>query len=241
MMDLYFNPDYAKIYEDIEGKSDTFRFECEHGAIQNTFILRPVKWKVDGETYYDIATPYGYGGPVALECSNIEALMGAYREAFTKYCLDRNIVCEFVRFHLFDNRDVREHWYGETEALLDNVVVDTKGRFDDIWSNYDRKVRKNVNQAAKNGLHLLIERNPDHLDDFLRIYYKTMDRNGAKEYYYFSRKYFEDLARLLPENHIYFHAAKDGTIVSTEPCAVLGKVRLLIPGRHRRGVLFDET
>lgn len=217
MTDLYFNPEYAKVYADIDGKSETFTFECEHGKITNTFILREIKWKLDGQTYYDIVTPYGYGGPLAENVTDIDALMTAYKTAFTEYCKEKHIICEFIRFHLFDNVDVREHYYGETLHLLDNVVVDTTGDFEEhIWKRYEHKVRKNVNKAIKNELEIVIENNLDHLDGFLDIYNSTMDRNNADSYYYFGQKYFEDIAKFLPNNFMYFHVFKDGKIASTE-------------------------
>ena len=217
MIDLYFNPNYAKVYKDIDGDSDTFVFECEYGKVTNTFILRKVQWVIDGQTYYDIVTPYGYGGPKTENVKDIKKLMEAYKVAFAEYCKQKNIICEFIRFHLFDNVDVRENYYGETLHLLDNVVVDTTGDFDQkIWMSYEHKVRKNVKKALKNDLKIVIENNLDHLDGFLDIYNDTMDRNNAEEYYYFGRKYFEDIARLLPDNFMYFHVFKDGKIASTE-------------------------
>lgn len=217
MTDLYFNPNYAKVYKDIDGDSDTFVFECEYGKITNTFILRKVQWEVEGQTYYDIVTPYGYGGPKTENVTDIKKLMEEYKKAFAAYCKEKNIVCEFIRFHLFDNVDVRENYYGETLHLLDNVVVDTTGDFDQkIWMSYEHKVRKNVKKALKNDLQIIIENNTDHLDDFLKIYNDTMDRNKAEDYYYFTEKYFKSIAELLPENFMYFHVVKDGVVCSTE-------------------------
>lgn len=217
MRDLYFNPNYAKVYEEIDGKSDTFVFESAYGKITNTFILRKIPWEIDGQTYYDIVTPYGYGGPLAEDVTDIKKLMEEYRKAFSKYCKEHNIICEFIRFHLFDNVDVRENYYGESQQLLDNVVVSTEGDFEeDIWKRYEHKVRKNVKKAINNGLEIAIENNLNHLQGFLDIYNSTMDRNNADSYYYFGEKYFRDIARLLPDNFMYFHVFKNGKIASTE-------------------------
>lgn len=216
MTDLYFDPNYAKLYNDIDGQSETFTFTCEYGSMINTFLLRPIPTQVDGEQYYDIITPYGYGGPLILQATDEEKLLAAYTAAFSEYCNDHRIVCEFVRFHLFDNANVREGYYGETTHVLDNVVVDTTGSYDDIRMCYEHKVRKNVNKALNNGLTLLIEDNTDHLDAFLDIYYATMDRNNAADYYYFKRDYFESIAAYLPNNFVYFHVLKDDEIIATE-------------------------
>ena len=216
MLDLYFDPNYAKVYEQIDGRSETFSFSCSYGSIQNTFILRPIKWELDGKRWYDIVTPYGYGGPLVLECTDMEKLMAEYRSAFAAYCMNNNIVCEFIRFHLFDNVDFRQNYYGETINMLDNVVVETDRDYEAIWMNYEHKVRKNVKKAKNSGLYMCIEQNLNHLDGFLDIYYSTMDRNQASAYYYFNRGYFEDIARLLPGNYMYFHVMKDDVVVSTE-------------------------
>ena len=217
MKDLYFNPNYAKVYKDIDGDSDTFVFDSPYGKITYTYILRKIKWPIDGQTYFDIVTPYGYGGPYCENVTDMQQLMAAYREAFTKHCVEHNIICEFHRFHLFDNVDFRENYFGETIELSANVVVNTKGDFEnDIWNRYDRKVRKNVRKAESNGLEIIIEGNTNHLDDFLNIYDLTMDRNNADSYYYFGKEYFLNIERLLSDNFMYFHVVKDGKIISTE-------------------------
>lgn len=215
--DLYFNPNYAKVYGEIDGKCDTFVFENQYGKIIHTFILREVKWSINGQTYYDIVTPYGYGGPLVERTTDIAQLIATYKIAFEQYCRENNIVCEFIRFHLFENVNVRENYYGDTIHLLDNVVVNTSGDFEEnIWMRYEHKVRKNVKKAEKNNLQILIETNLEHLHDFLSIYNSTMDRNNADSYYYFGLKYFEDIASMLPDNYVYFHVLKDGKIISSE-------------------------
>lgn len=217
MMDLFFNPNYAKIYKDIDGDSDTFVFECPYGKITYTYILRKIKWEIEGQIYYDIVTPYGYGGPYCENVTDIKLLMAAYKEAFTKHCQEHNIICEFHRFHLFDNVDFRENYFGETIELSANVVVNTTGDYEnDIWNRYDRKVRKNVRKAENNGLEIIIENNTNHINDFLNIYDLTMDRNNADSYYYFGKEYFLNIERLLPGNFMYFHVQKDGKVISTE-------------------------
>lgn len=111
-------------------------FECPYGKVSNTFILREVKWRIGGQTYYDIVTLYGYGGPLAENVMDIKHLMETYKTAYEQYCKEHNIICEFIRFHLFDNVAVRKHYYGEIVHLLDNVVVNTANYFEeDIWKN----------------------------------------------------------------------------------------------------------
>ncbi len=217
MQDVYFNPNYSQVYKDIDGDSKTFTFECPFGKVTNTFIMRKIPWTLDGNVYYDIVTPYGYGGPYAENVNDITLLMAEYKKTFTEFCKTNHIICEFIRFHLFDNVDVRENYYGNTLNLLDNVVVNTTGDYESkIWMSYEHKVRKNVKKALKNSLEIIIEQNTEHLEDFLKIYNSTMDRNNTTSYYYFGEKYFKDIEKLIPENFVYFHVVKEGVICSTE-------------------------
>ena len=217
MTDLFFNPNYAKVYRHIDGQEETFKLSCPYGNIINTYIKREVPWKLDGDIYYDIVTPYGYGGPLASDITDINKLMEAYKKTFTSYCHEKHIICEFIRFHLFDNVDIREHYYGITTKQLDDIVVDTTEDYDtQTWMKFQHKVRKNVKKAIKSGLQIIIENNLTHISDFLDVYNKTMDRNNAKDYYYFKIDYFENIAKYLPENYVFFHVLKDGKVISTE-------------------------
>ena len=60
-IDLYFDENYGKLYEKCEkGEAIIFEYEDENGKISNQFIKR----KIFDTEYFDIVTPYGYGGPV---------------------------------------------------------------------------------------------------------------------------------------------------------------------------------
>ena len=216
-MDLFFNPKYAEVYKKIDGNSETYVFNSFYGSVKYNYILREVDIKINNEIYYDIVTPYGYGGPLAENVKDIKLLMQEFYKSFSDYCLQHNIICEFIRFHLYDNIDIRENYYGEAVYSRNNVVVNTSGDFEnDIWGAYERKVRKNVRKAEKNNLCILIESNLSHISDFLEIYDDTMDRNNAEDYYYFDKSYFENIEKLLPDNFMYFYVLKGNKIISTE-------------------------
>lgn len=66
-MDIYFTEEYGKLCELIErGTSETFRLQNDNGEIQHMFIKRLIPQLVNGTQYYDLITPYGYGGPVII-------------------------------------------------------------------------------------------------------------------------------------------------------------------------------
>ena len=77
MLDIYFNEDYGKLGEYVEpGRNCVFQIDSENGSVRHMFILRTVPWLVDGVQYYDIVTPYGYGGPIVTRANNPDRLIG---------------------------------------------------------------------------------------------------------------------------------------------------------------------
>ncbi len=217
MLDIFFNPSYGKLYEQIEGGTcETFEHAGRDGTICNLYIKRPVPWLVDGVQYYDVTTPYGYGGPVVTAGEPSEALISEYYAAWADYCHDNKIVSEFVRFHLYDNTDLRLHYPGKVIHFSNNVVRSLAPTMDEIWMEFEHKVRKNVKRAQSNGLTVTTDVTGEQLPAFLDIYYNTMKRNSAKTYYYFEPSYFENINRTLNGQYIYFHVWHNEQIISTE-------------------------
>jgi serine/alanine adding enzyme len=218
MLDIFFSTSYGKLNEIIEyGSFEILNFECEYGEVRYGFIKRKIDIiPPDGLTYYDIITPYGYGGPLIVSSTNKGKLVGAFNNSFSEFCSQNNIVSEFVRFHLFDNIEFREYFYGEVSHISVNIIRDLKPSIEEIWMEFEAKVRKNVKRAISNGLEIIIDTDGTFIGDFLKIYYSTMDRNRASSYYYFSEQYFHNLNTWLRGNFVYFHVVLDNKIISTE-------------------------
>ncbi len=196
--DIYFEPDYARLYETADEKAIEYRYESKYGVITNLFLKRKINIPLsDGVQYYDITTPYGYGGPVILSATDKEKLISAYMEDFKSYTIRENIVSEFIRFHpiIGNGLDFQKAY----NAIYDRKTVGTNLTYDDvIGTEFSKHKRKEIRRILKNpDIHYKIDEEPETLDDFLAIYYSTMDRDGANEYYYFKREYFRNMLEKL--------------------------------------------
>ena len=92
-IDFYFDKNYGKLYEKIDnGQARIFEYEDENGKISSQFLLREVPFQIDDVTYFDITTPYGYGGPVVLYATDRKKLVEIYESplARNRYCLWRS-------------------------------------------------------------------------------------------------------------------------------------------------------
>jgi|LSQX01.2.fsa_nt_gb hypothetical protein len=191
--DIYFEPAYGKLCELIQGGSaDDFVWESPSGTIRNMFIRRPLPEALDPSgTYTDLATPYGYGGPVIVSLTGDRAtLVREYDEAFSAYCRSQNIVCEFVRFHpLLHNVDDFTDVY-DTQFMRPTVATPLRGVSDVLMEQFSKSARKTTRRALRQDIHVEYVTEPDDLSLFMEVYYDTMDRQEAAEDYYFPQSYF---------------------------------------------------
>ena len=215
--DVFYLPEYVRAFMNEDKKNGIpilLLYENKDDRAINIVFKRDValdekfRDKLPEGKYYDLISPYGYGGFMG-EITDYDELNRTYNA----FCNKRNYVCEFVRFELFS--DYYAHYDGDIECRTHNVVRNLEMSLDDIWMDFKQKVRKNVKRAKKNNLEIIIENTDDHLREFLDIYYSTMDRSNAEKQFYFSKEFYGTLNQM-HDNIMYFHVASEGKIVSTE-------------------------
>ncbi|WP_416145267.1 hypothetical protein [Planococcus koreensis] len=145
MKDIFGDESFERLYEKIEdGKQEVFEFHLPIGEVRHSFIKREISVQIDGEVYYDITTPYSYGGPVVFECHEDYKweLVDEFQRAFQAFCEENKIVSEYIRFdpvqtNVFDFVCVYEvECIGEIKGI--NMVANTQTHISE-FSSYDRK------------------------------------------------------------------------------------------------------
>ncbi|WP_179135753.1 peptidoglycan bridge formation glycyltransferase FemA/FemB family protein [Planomicrobium okeanokoites] len=159
------------------------------------FIQREILEQIDGRVYYDIVTPYGYGGPVISGChpENKKRLVEEFYKSFSEYCEEERIVSEFIRFHpVMENAKDFEDVY-DVRYMRPTVGTNLQAFDDPVTSEFSKTAKKNIRQAIGEGVQYRVIENPDNLDAFKDIYYTTMKRKNAADYYFFGEEYFDGL------------------------------------------------
>ena len=225
MLDIYFNRQYGRLCEFVDhGISELFTLTTENGTIENMFIRRPAPWLVDGVQYYDIVTPYGYGGPVVTEVKDKDSLIRDYASQFEKYCERENIVCEFIRYH-----PIYRNWEGFSdvyEIVFSRKTVGTNlADFDDpVGSEFSKSARKEIRKATHAGVTCVTIPHPDNLTAFRRLYEDTMDRNNAAAMYYFPDEYYQLLTTELRSAVLEIQAFHEGRTIASEIYFIQGDI-----------------
>lgn len=215
MKDIYFDENYGKLYEKVEkGEACTFKCETENGIIKTQFIKRAIPTQVDGKTYYDIVTPYGYGGPYIEKFVDKDKLLKDYERQFSKYCKDNDIIAEFVRFHpLFDNAKDFESIY-DVSFNRNTLATNIRDYDDPFTCEFSRKCRKMCKQVLNSGVTYKITKSPESLEEFKRIYYLNMERKHAEDYYFFDNEYFDNIQKYFKDNILLAEAIYEGKTVA---------------------------
>ena len=213
--DVYWLSGYVKAFQ-IHGDGEPLLFYFEGLFVRgiNVVMKRDVakderfKGKIEEEQYFDFATPYGYGGWI-IEGEQTEELFDAYERWIQK----NGIISEFVRFHpMVKNHDASRPFY-EVIQLGEVVHMDLSSS-EDIWNNIISKNRNMIRKAIKNDVKVYNGRFPEIYEKFRTIYNGTMDKDDAKEYYYFGEEFYKSVLEDLPQNAQLFWAVKDGQAIA---------------------------
>ena len=217
MLDVYFDAGYGKLCELVDrGSCEIFELNTQHGTVKNMFIKRPVPYTVNDVQYFDIVTPYGYGGPIVLQANDREKLLQEYLEAFAKYCEENRIICEFVRYHpIYRNYKDFESVY-QTEYSRHTVGTNLKDYDDIVQSEFSKTARREVRKAESAGVTCTINLHPDNLDVFRKLYEETLERNHAGSMYYFPEEYYKMLTTTLRNSVLEIQAQYEGETVASE-------------------------
>jgi hypothetical protein len=147
---------------------------------------------------WDIITPHEY----CCAASNVEDpteridLIQDLFDHVADYCGRQNIVSEFFRFDPF-LMDIK---YVETSFICrkscDNIYIDLRKDSAEIYRDLAHSVRKNVKRAVASELIFCeAERTNENVDSFIHLYWASMRRLRADNYFYFSENYFRALIK----------------------------------------------
>lgn len=216
--DIYFEPVYGKLCEIIEeGTAEIFHLETADGIISNMFLKKHLPADLDPEQkYFDLSTPYGYGGPLILELKGDKTkLVTEYEHQFSQYCMDNNIICEFIRFHPLIRNYLDFEEIIDTHFLRKTVATVVKGSTDPFMEEFNRSARKSIRRVLQKDFSYEIIDRPDNLNQFIRIYQDTMDRNKAKGFYYFPPEYFDALLKSFRDNVLNINVFVEDTCIAS--------------------------
>lgn len=209
--DIYFEKEYSSLYLKEGQTLFSFRYEDGSSYLYNLAIKSPINnigSRIIEQDIFDLETPYGYGG--FLTNSNDTGFLERAMEQYIARCSEENIVCEFFRFHPFMKlpsklKDNLEMYTLDRQVVAIKLEQEREVR----WRQYSSNAR-NILRKCYKSLDVSFSKN---YDQFISLYYDTMKKNKASEFYYFDRNYFDKLFEL--ENVFLVDVKFDNQIISS--------------------------
>ncbi|HEY0694777.1 MAG TPA: GNAT family N-acetyltransferase [Kribbella sp.] len=206
------HPSFSQLFAGKENRAVALVVEHEDGFALLPLLIRPIPGS--HRDLYDAISPYGYGGPF-FSGTPAPKLVMTELQAWVR----RTGLCStFLRLSL--GVDLLPGRRTPTTEVVDtsvNVVVDLQRTPDELWAQYEHKVRKNVKKALRAGCTVRRDDELEDMQSFLDVYRSTMIRRGAAARYHFDRAFFGKLSRELAGNYSVFSVLdNEGQVVSVE-------------------------
>lgn len=208
--DLFSNERFDVIYDQLGGDSyEKFVFQNSRGTICHNFIKREIPTKIGGSTYYCLAAPFAYGGPVITKCAERDKtrLVKEFSRAFEAYCIENFIVYETVRFHpiVGNVKDFaacyesvyREEGYGVNLAAFSEPTQE----------EFSTSCLKSIWRAVKAGVKYRVTDQPESLRDYIQYYAEHTKKNET------DFKYFLECGRVAKKNLVLVEAVYDKQVI----------------------------
>lgn len=204
--DLYFKYEYFDLYKRHYGASPECIFwENKYLKVFWPHLIRDVSKLTEFEDFkfYDLTTPYGYGGPIinlkTADKIKIKQSIISFFENYKNYALKNNYICEFIRFHpVFKNVKLFNEIFN-VEYLNDVIILDLSLDLEKICKGIRKGHKYSIKKSIREGCYIKFIKAPskEDINNFIEFYHSTMDRNYASKKYYFSADFINDHFNLL--------------------------------------------
>jgi hypothetical protein len=195
--DIYHLPAYIEAdARRIGAEPIAFYGQFEGKILFVPLLLRELPEVLDApSTWRDAISPYGYASPlITHDVSDIQEKL--LWQAFLDLCREKSIVTVFMRLHpLLKLPSTTGDLHAGILYEGETVFIDLTLTQEDLRRQFRENHRRGINKLEKNGFKTVID-DWGYLDDFIDLYWETMNRVGADGSYLFPCEYFLELKRL---------------------------------------------
>lgn len=217
--DIYYQRGYVEAFR-IHGDGEPILISYEGDKCNGICVMmkRDVadderfKGFIPSGKYFDMVTPYGYGGFIfdnTPDTEEAEKIKSELNETLAR----EGAVAAFFRFHpVLANASDSKNLLNVID-LGHTIAMDLSSP-EVIWENIISKNRNMIRKAEKSGVEIRHGKGMDLLDTFKEIYDETMRHDNATPYYFFKREFYESIDRDLHDNYEMFYAVSEGEIIA---------------------------
>lgn len=216
--DIYYLTGYLDAFR-LHGDGDPILIHYNNGEVEGICVymkrdvaIEPWAKGLESEKYFDLITPYGYGGFIFKSRVSSTKIQEFYDEYVT-YMSDNNIVAAFTRWHPMLANAEQLKGVSNVIDLGKTIHIDTTTE-DLIMKNILSKDRCTIRKAMKNGIKIRESEDWTIFSIFIDIYNKTMERDNALKYYYFGEEFYRSIVENLAGQFKVFYAEYNNEIIA---------------------------
>lgn len=216
--DIYYLSNYVKAFK-IHGDGEPllFFYEDENMSAINIVMKRDIATderfteELPPNTFFDISTPYGYGGFLIEGTINDDSLQALNYE-YSSLCSAEGIISEIVRFHpvLNNGEDVNELY---DVCKLGKTITVTLSSQNEIWNNLNTNKKRWIKKTTESGVKVYWGKSQELFNKFKTMYNETMKKNNAKEYYFFNEDFYKSILYDMEDYSSIFYAVYEEEII----------------------------
>ena len=208
--DIYHTPEYHLLAE-AHGEGDATLFVYREGPAMAAWplLLRRIDAVEElgeaGAGYHDATSVYGYPGPVwNIVARTRPGFFPRFQCAFEQALRERNVVCLFSRMHPIFGVTLLQGNSGALEHKGQTISIDLSREVSQQTADYRANHLSGIHRAGHLGYRAYLDERKEHLDTFICLYNRTMERAHAGPQYFFGREYFTTLIDTLgPRVHLW--------------------------------------
>ncbi len=178
MSDVYFQKHFLKLH----ARPDQLDF-METSGFRHASVVR----QIPHTDFEDLETPWGYGGPVALDWSEFWRGIGEWKQRQA----NKGRIAEFIRLHPFLNPLAFRGWLDQVRFDRLTVLIDLTESESLRHRYYSKGTRYCLRQADKALTVRTLEAGEGQL--FKHLYESGLLRNNASDSYFMPLAHFEEL------------------------------------------------
>lgn len=199
-----------------------------------------IKRKIKNTDYFDLFTPYGYGG-VAFTHNSSEKFRLNSLNYLREYLSTTKCVSVFLRLHPLLNQGLNN-----SPFYFDNGVtlfVNLEREYYEIQKKYSSGHKYDLKKSSKNSdLILIDDKSYTYYKNFISIYLETMKYLSASKFYFFNENYFFNLKTMLGENLKLVVVKNEDTVIGASLFLLHNKIiQYHLSGTSQEGRNFQPS
>jgi len=198
--DVYHLPEYVVLESSLVGGEALAWY---HSDQDTEYLIPLIRRRIKQSSQHsDLVSPYGYPGIISnshIEQKQAFSLLCKFHEEATQ----QGFVSSFIRMNpvinpwTFPSNPTFRQWtHGGTISLQLELPMSQ------ISQTFSVNHQRNIRRLHRQGYQAAVNQ-WNYLDDFIEMYYRTMERKGAKPYYFFPKSYFDTLRQILGDRIVF--------------------------------------